>query len=140
MSDDFTQDASKAKYIGVALAAVFFLLVLPGFVLAVASNFTRVELSIVRNQGSVPEHEIIERRRVDFDRVLWLRVPQSTSEKDINHIIRHIVDDVYSDEPSVIFHIYNSTDTETNMPKKPSTDEADQTFKWTLKSGIRRLK
>lgn len=140
MSDDFPQDSSRAKYIGVACAAVFFLLLLPGFVLAFASNMTGVELSIVRDENPVPEHRIIQRRRVGFELTLWLRVPESTSKKEMNQIIHHIVSNVYSGERSAIFHIYNSIDTETNMPKRPSTHESDQTFKWTLSSGIRRVK
>lgn len=140
MNDDFTPGASKAKYIGVALATVFFLLLLPGFVLAFASSMTGVELSIVRDETQVPEYKILERRRVDFDLVLWVRVPESTSEKDMSQIIRHIIRSQYSDRTSIIFHVYNSIDTKMNIPKKPSTHESDQTFEWTLKHGLQRVK
>lgn len=140
MSEDFTQGSSKTKHAVVAAAAVLFLLILPGFVLAVASNMTGVELRIVSDDAAVADYEIIMRRRVPPDMALWLRVPEATSEKDMHQIIRHIVNTKYSRRTHIIFYVYTSVDPETNLQKRPSTHESDQTFKWALKSGIQRVK
>ena len=140
MNEEFTLGRSKPKYVVIALAAGLFLLVLPGFVLPIASNMTGVELSILTDAEPVPEYEVIERRRVGPDIALWLRVPEGTPEEDMNKIIRHVVNTRYSDRTRLTFYVFDSDDPETKRPKNPSWNESDQTFEWGLTSGIQRIK
>ena len=138
MSEEITQGSSKAKYVVIALAAVFFLFVRPGVVLPIASDMTGVELT-VRGGRPVPEYQVINRRRVGTDIVLWLRVPEATPEEDMNIIIRHIVNTRYTDRTRLTFYVFDSVDPETKRPKRPSWNEADHTFEWGLTSGIQRV-
>lgn len=140
MIDEFTRESSKAKYIVVALAAVLFLLVLPAFVLAIASNMTNLELSIARNEEPVPEYEIFARGGESPDKQMWLRVPEATSDTDMYQIIRHIVSTRRSDRTYFTFYIYHSVDPKMKSRRRRSTNDSDQTFDWALKSGIRRVK
>lgn len=140
MSEEFTRDGSKAKYIVVALAALLFLLVLPAFVLAIASNMTNLELSLARNGEPMPEYEIFARGGESPDKLMWLRVPEGTPDNGMYQIIRHIVSTRRSDRTHFSFYIYHSVDPKMKRRRRRTTNDSDQTFEWTLKSGIQRVK
>ena len=139
MEEEFVPGKSKAKYAAVAAAAVFFLLILPGVVLAIASNMTGVELAVLSDDSPPPEHQIVARRNAPPGLSLWLRIPEDTSDKDLKSIIHHIVE-TRDGNPEFLTFYFDKVNPETKMPKRPSTDESDQTFEWTLTRGIRRLK
>ena len=139
MSEEFAKDGSKAKYIVVALAALLFLLVLPAFVVAIASNMTNLELSIAGTEAPVPEYEIFARGGEPPDKQMWMRVPEATSDNDMYLIIRHIVSTRRSDRTHFTFYVYHSVDPRMRSRRRRPTNDSDLTFEWTLKSGIWRV-
>ena len=136
MTEEIKPGRAKAKYAVAAVAAIIFLLILPGVVLAIASNMTGVELRLTRDERPVPEHQFLGRRNIAGGFAVWLRVPEETSDKDMKRIIRHLIAKRLPERKRMTFYIFDQSDPNTNRWKRPSMDQADQTIKWSLTSGI----
>lgn len=138
MNEEFDTGRSKSKYLAAGIATVFFLLILPGIVLAMASNMTNVELRITRDRRPIPEYELLDRRILTSGAYVKLRVPEKTSDKELRRILRHVIADrlPLQKRTGVTCYIYRQSSVKTNLRRGPSKSEADQTYYWTLTHGL----
>ncbi len=141
MSEEFNPGYSKAKYVVVAAAAVFFLFILPGIVLAIASNMTDIDLRITRDKRPIPEYELLKRRILTEGAHLMLQVPENTSDKEIHRVIKHaIANRIPLKRKTVLtIYIYNQNPSKTRSRRGPRISEADRTYLWSLTKGINRV-
>ncbi len=141
MSQEFNPRRSKAKFAAVAVAAVFFLVILPGIVLTIASNMTDIDLRITRDKRPVPEYELLKRRILTEGAHLMLQVPENTSDKDIMRIIKHALSNriPLKRKTVVTIYIYNQNPSKTRSRRGPQMSEADRTYLWSLTKGINRV-
>lgn len=141
MSDNVIPRRSKTKIVAVAIAAVFFLLILPGVVLAIASNMTDVELRIMPDKRPAPEYEILVRRLLTEGSFVSLQVAEDTSDKEMKRIVGHVVANQLPAKRKTLLtvYIYTQPPSKTRSRRGPLKSEADQIYLWSLTKGIRRV-
>ena len=139
MSQDSSNKISNKRYVFAAVAAMFFLLVLPGFVLAMASNMTGIDIITIGAEMPLAPHEVLERKRIGPAVAIWIRTDENTSADEMKRIVRRVVTYRYRGEPKMTVYFFRTPDPESNMPKQPAIHESDDTYIWTPSGGIRKI-
>lgn len=138
MSQDLSPHPSKKRYILPAVAAVFFLFVLPSIVLAMASNMTGIDIISIGEEKPLAPHQIVGRKRVVGGVAVWVRTDENTSAAQMKRIVRDIVKTNYRGRPMMTVYFFRKPDPESNLVKKVGTHQPDDTYVWTPSNGIRK--
>lgn len=139
MSQDLSPRPSKKRYILPAVAAVFFLFVLPSIVLAMASNMTGIDIISIGEEKPLAPHQIVGRKRVAGGVAVWVRTDEDTSAAEMKRIVRNIVKTNYRGRPRMTVYFFRKLDPESNLPKNVGTHSPDDTYVWTSSDGIRKI-
>jgi len=117
---------------------VVFLLILPGAVIAIASNMTGIQL--FQEEGPPPpEYEVVDWRRGTEFLSLWVRMPPDTTDNEMKRVVQDIVRERYKGRPYIRVYFFLNPSPSTGEHKRPFKDGADATFRWRMRDGIAKL-
>ena len=137
MSDETLAHSNKKTYLLAAAGALVFLLILPGIVLAIASNMSGIELISSYDPDSVPDYDIIDAQARRGRKSFWIRAQEGATVDDVTLIANHLVRTEKKSLSRIRFFFFVELDPETKAFKEPISDNIDYTLVWNQENGVR---
>ena len=137
MSDEPLAHSNKKTYLLAAAGALVFLLILPGIVLAIASNISGVELISLYDPDSVPDYDIINTQSNRGRSTFWIRAQEGATVDDVTIIANHLVRIEKKPISRARFFFFVKLDPETKAFKEPIKDNIDYTLVWNREDGVK---
>ena len=137
MSEKPLAHSNKKTYLLAAAGALVFLLILPGIVLAIASNMSGVELISSYDPDSVPDYDIIKTQARRSAKTFWIRAHEGATADDVTIIANHLLRNEKKSLSRMRFFFFVKLDPETKAFKEPIKDNIDYSLAWNREDGVR---